>query len=122
MGPFYTITTDVISKLLETLETYSDPVLDLNDIFVTGLLAEKAGVPRFNLNKFLPFSCEFPNYREMPKLIALGNCRSDQLIINIFDAWRKINGNNASEPTKPTESTQPTQPTESTESRLDFLN
>ena len=30
-GSFYAITTDVISKLLETLETYSDPVLDLED-------------------------------------------------------------------------------------------
>ena len=50
---FYAITNNVIPKLLETLENYSDNVLDIEDIFVTGVLAEKAGVPRFKLNQLI---------------------------------------------------------------------
>ena len=41
LGAIYAITTDVIPKLLATLETYSGRILDQEDLFITGVLAKK---------------------------------------------------------------------------------
>ena len=91
-GSFYAVTTDVIPKLLETLETYSDPVLDIEDQFVTGLLAEKAGVPRFDLPQLiLRHSCNLEHKCEISERIVITNCHSSEDLIQLYENWKKIN-------------------------------
>ena len=45
-GGAYVLYTDVIDKLLTTIDSYTDYVLDIDDVFITGIIAEKAGVER----------------------------------------------------------------------------
>ena len=40
-GPAYLLTTDMIDKLLDTIDSYTDYVLDIDDFFITGIIAEK---------------------------------------------------------------------------------
>jgi hypothetical protein len=51
-GPSYLMTKNAVRPLLDTLEEYSGPVFDLDDVFITGVLAEKAMVERHLNNKF----------------------------------------------------------------------
>ena len=86
LGPIYAITTDVIPKLLSTLETYSGRILDQEDLFVTGVLAKEAGVPLFEglriIYRGLPFKCGIHNQ------IALTCCISGEDLVRNYENWK----------------------------------
>src|ERR1700761_3263566 len=88
-GWFYTVSTDVIPKLLDTIDTYTDFVLDIEDIFVTGILAEKAGVPRFGINQLISRKCYLGSKCQLSKHIAIDECPSSEDMVNLFEAWKK---------------------------------
>jgi hypothetical protein len=46
-GNAYLITKDVIKPLIEAIDKFSGPTIHIHDVFVTGILAEKAEVKRF---------------------------------------------------------------------------
>ncbi len=52
LGAAYVITSGVIKSLNETLERYSGPVIDLEDVFITAIIPEKAGIKRYDSNFF----------------------------------------------------------------------
>jgi hypothetical protein len=92
-GGFYAITTDVIPKLLETLDTYSDTVLDLEDVFVTGLLTERAGVPRHQSPYVTKMGgCPLERTCKMSKLLVLAHCVSGQELTQFYETWKKTIG------------------------------
>ena len=90
-GGFSAITSDVIPKLLETLDSYSDTVLDLEDVFVTGILAEKAGVPRHQIPYMTERlqGCPLDRTCKMSKLIALVDCASGEELTQFYETWKK---------------------------------
>jgi hypothetical protein len=51
-GPGYVMTKNNIKPLFDNLDKYSDPVFDIDDAFITGVLAERAGIKRHDSNKF----------------------------------------------------------------------
>ena len=93
LGCFYVITTDAIPKMLATLETYFDPVLDIEDVFVTGILAEKAGVPRFAINPLIipENGCNLGYKCELSKHIVISDCKSDGDLVKLYETWKKMN-------------------------------
>jgi hypothetical protein len=89
-GPGYVMTKNIIKLLLDVLKEYSGPVLDIDDVFITGVLAEKAGVERYDSNKF-----KFTNQCEkqtdvcsMFDIFVLMNCNTAN---DIIEFWK--NGN-----------------------------
>ena len=89
-GGFYAITSDVIPKLLETLDTYNDTVLDLEDLFVTGVLAEKAGVPRYSTPLITGLQgCPLNLTANMSSLLVLADCASGEELTQFYETWKK---------------------------------
>ena len=43
-GGAYVMAGNITHSLVETLDQYSGPVLDIDDVFITGILAETAGI------------------------------------------------------------------------------
>jgi beta-1,3-galactosyltransferase 1 len=50
-GTAYVMTKNIIKPLIKTLEEYSGPVFHIDDAFITGVLAEKAGIKRYQNDK-----------------------------------------------------------------------
>ena len=90
-GWFYAVTSDVIPKLLETLDTYSDNVLDTEDVFVTGVLAEKAGVARYNIKQLILDGCTLQHKCDVSNLMAISECKSGEDLVNLYETWKKMN-------------------------------
>jgi hypothetical protein len=78
-GPGYVMTKNIIKPLLDALEEYSGPVFDIEDAFITGVLAEKAGVVRYHSSKF-NLHCQ-----ERTDVFVLMNCNS----VNMIEIWKK---------------------------------
>jgi hypothetical protein len=51
-GAAYIMTRDIIKSWNETFEKFSGPVIDIDDVFIAGIIPEKAGIKRYNSNKF----------------------------------------------------------------------
>ena len=90
-GPAYLLTTDMIDKLLDTIDSYTDYVLDIDDVFITGIIAEKAGVAR-HWDSRLEFgqNCQINdnNLYRMCSLIALVQCNNSTEIIDFYREWQ----------------------------------
>ncbi len=52
MGFSYVMSSDAIRKLYKTAYHYSGPFLDIDDIFMTGVLANKARVRKYDTSMF----------------------------------------------------------------------
>ncbi len=72
---------------MDTLEEYSGPVFDLDDVFITGVLAEKAMVERHSSDKF-KFR-KGNNVCLMFDTFALMNSGSANDMIEFWEKWKK---------------------------------
>ncbi len=52
-GNAYITTKDVVDPLIQTIDQYSCPIIHIDDVFVTRILAEKAEAKRFENNKII---------------------------------------------------------------------
>ncbi len=83
----YLMTKNSIKPLLDTLEQYSSPVFDIEDVFITGVLAEKAMVERHSSDKF-----KFRNGNDvclMFDTFALMNSGSANDMIELWKKWKQ---------------------------------
>lgn len=89
-GHCYVLTSDVIRPLLRTIDTYSDHILDIEDVFVTGLVAQKTQIARHWSREFefkdncIPDKC---NLCRMSSMIAYGECGSAQELNHFYSSW-----------------------------------
>jgi hypothetical protein len=87
-GPAYIMTRDIIKPMIETLDQYLDPVIDIDDIFITGILAEKAGVKRHDSNKFrYSRHCRI-GVCFMFNNIVLFECKSSHQSLDFWKRWK----------------------------------
>jgi hypothetical protein len=90
-GPGYVMTKDIIKPLLDTLEEYSGPVFDIDDAFITGVLAEKAGVRRHDHKKFkFTDQCEKrTDVCFMFDVFVMINCGTGNDMIEFWKKWKQ---------------------------------
>ncbi len=89
LGGAYIITKDALNTLIKGLEHYPDVVIDVDDVFITGILAEFAGIKRYLINEinFTPkckgrtdFCFMFNTY-----VLMLNNCKAKDTV----KFWKK---------------------------------
>ena len=93
-GGAYVVSTDVIDKLLDTIDSYTDYVLDIEDVFITGIIAEKAGVARYWDSRFADFydDCRInrKNLCRMCSLIAMVECNDTPNMLQFYHEWQQF--------------------------------
>jgi hypothetical protein len=85
----FVMTKDLIKLLLETLEQYSGPILDIEDIFLNRILAEKAGIKSYDSNKFL-FSEDCQTRRDFCILFITISLIYCNIANDILKFWNKL--------------------------------
>jgi hypothetical protein len=90
-GGSYVMTKDIIKPLIKTLDEYSGPVFHIDDAFITGILAEKAGIKRYKSNKFsYNNQCdERTDVCFMFNAFSLVECSFGSDMIEFWNKWRK---------------------------------
>jgi hypothetical protein len=84
------MTKNVIKPLIKTLEEYSGPVFHIDDAFITGVLAEKAGIKRYQNDKFA-FNDQCEKRTDvcfMFNALSLVACDSSNDMIEFWNKWR----------------------------------
>jgi len=94
LGGSYIMKKDTVNTLTEALEQYSGDVIDLDDVFVTGILAEFAGIKRYLTNKIMfTFDCKFNNdlcFMFNTSVLLLNDYKARD-IIKIWYKWQNTN-------------------------------
>jgi hypothetical protein len=86
-GPAYVITRDAIKRLIQTLDQYSGPVIVLEDVFITGLLAQRAGIQRHDNKKFFFNGCRI-GVCFMFDFIVVFECKTIEEQLNFWKRWK----------------------------------
>ena len=90
-GGSYLMTSDVVNKLVQFRENYHGYYLDNEDVFLTGILAQAAGVPRYLSREFdFIFNCRKINLCKMFSIIALVQCESAHQLVDFYRSWKNI--------------------------------
>jgi hypothetical protein len=89
-GAAYVITNDVMESWIETLDHYSGPVIDIEDLLTTGFVAELAGIERHNSEKFIKlYNCS----QEIDVCFMFETisviCVKDDYISRVWNIWRQ---------------------------------
>jgi hypothetical protein len=89
-GAAYVITNDVMESWIETLDHYSGPVIDIEDLFTTGFIAELAGIKRHNSKKFIKlYDClNEKDFCFMFETIS-AVCVLDDYISRVWNKWKQ---------------------------------
>ena len=53
-GPAYLISGFQVSKILEGIDSYNGYILNMEDLFLTGIIAERVGIRRYSSNLIQP--------------------------------------------------------------------
>jgi hypothetical protein len=87
-GLSYVITRDAIKRLIETLDQYSGPVIVMEDVFITGLLAQRAGIQRHNSKKFfITNGCRI-GVCFMFDFIVMFECKTIDQKLDFWKRWK----------------------------------
>ena len=96
-GPAYLLSTDVIDKLLNTIDSYTGFVLDIEDVFIAGIIAEKAGIARHLDSRFVVSydDCAInPNSLcRMCSHITLLECTNSTKMLKFYEQWQQFDCN-----------------------------
>jgi len=86
-GFSYVMSKNVIKKLLKTVDQYSGPVLDIDDVFMTGVIADKARVRKFNSYMFGEY-CGY-NDCHLHNMLVIHGCDSVNGTLDLWNSWKK---------------------------------
>jgi hypothetical protein len=90
-GSSYLMTKDTSNKILTTLENYSGPIIDLEDVFLTGIIPNIAGIERFDSDNFR-FTYDCDNKTDaclMFNTTVLINCPHNNNMIQFWNKWKE---------------------------------
>lgn len=88
LGFSYILSTDKLSPLLNTLASYTEPVLDIDDLFITGVIADKAHIKRHNSARFR-FYCGLDSCVLETSLAV--TCSDGRLTEQMYQTWKESN-------------------------------
>jgi hypothetical protein len=83
-GPAYLMSYDCVGKLLKQAEGAT--LFKLEDVFTTGILAEKAGIKREGVAMFTNTRPKLNNTCALSKIISAHDVKNDEM----FDIWRRL--------------------------------
>jgi hypothetical protein len=91
LGGAYIMAEDALNTLIKALEHYPDVVIDIDDVFITGILAKFAGIKRYSTNKIsftsnckgrTDFCFMFNTY-----VLMLNNCKAKDTV-KFWNKWQ----------------------------------
>jgi hypothetical protein len=88
MGGTYVLTSDALVVQLEFLEQYPGPILDIDNVFLNGILTEKSGVKRHGSQLFAHKCQTRNNSCLMFNAIVFYVCEKSEHIIKFWYKWK----------------------------------
>ena len=85
-GPAYIMTNDITDKLLRTIDEYKGFILDIDDMFITGIMAESAGIVRYDSDAVHAYSCN--DVCVMYSTAITYECKTNEELINFYTEWK----------------------------------
>ena len=92
-GLAYVMSRDIVPRLIRTFERYSGPIVDIEDVFITGVIAELAQIVRYDRK-------EFCSSHKCPKrmcfmfdCIVFNGCETSLELYNFWTHWRQLSDN-----------------------------
>ena len=85
-GPAYIMTTGISDRLLQTIERYSGFILDIDDMFITGIIAESAGILRHPSDYIHAYSCS--DVCVMYFTAITYDCKTSEELTNFYIEWK----------------------------------
>ena len=85
-GGGYIISRNAIPKLLEVIDSYEGFIIDIEDAMINGIIAERAGVPRYDNMKIRMYDCDV--YCFFRDLAITYECFNDNEIISSWTKWK----------------------------------
>ena len=84
-GPAYMMAGPIIKPLISGLDNYSGYVYDIDDMFITGIIAEKVGIGRYD-SSLLGYDCSNPCLLHSNAIII--SCKSSNSSIHLWNEWQ----------------------------------
>jgi hypothetical protein len=91
-GFSYVMSNDIIRKLYKTASNYSGPVLDIDDLFMTGVIADKARIRKYDSSLFGNYCGSNACY--MNNMLVFHGCDS---VNQTFEMWKYYKRTSAEE-------------------------
>ena len=77
---------NITHTLLKTIDSYSGPYYFIDDMFITGIIAEKAGIPRYETELIQFIDCNICSFFQTP---VIYQCRNKEEMEEFWDDWKK---------------------------------
>lgn len=92
-GLAYILSRDSVTRLISTLEAYSGPIVDIEDVFITGVIAELAQIARHDRKEFCSsYKCP-KRMCFMFDCIVFNGCETSLELYNFWTHWRQLSSN-----------------------------
>lgn len=75
-GPAYVMTNNITQRLIAAIDNYTGYVLDIDDMFITGIMAERLGIERHNSNLIEGQECD--NVCVMSSIAITYDCKTNE--------------------------------------------
>ena len=86
-GPAYVMSGNISSQLINTIDKYNANVLDLEDVFITGIISEISSVERHHSDLFKLIGCN--NVCPLHDSIAVFMCKDINQMKRFWRNWIK---------------------------------
>lgn len=92
-GAAYVMSTDIIEKLYKHSINNSGPILDIDDLYLTGIIADKYNIERYDSWEFYSSNSDVDycgiEVCKMYTLLTLHGCESVNKTLLLWDNWKK---------------------------------
>ena len=88
-GPAYVMSGESTKRLVDTIDNYSGNFLDLEDLFITGIISEISSVERHHSDSFKLIGCN--NVCPLHGSIAVFMCKDINQMKRFWNKWIKSN-------------------------------
>ena len=85
-GPAYMMTNNITDRLLQELDSYTGYVLDIDDMFITGIIAERAGIERHSSDYIKHYYCS--DVCVMYSTAVTYECQNNQELADFYVHWK----------------------------------
>lgn len=84
-GPAYVMAGPIVKQLVKTIDNYFGYVLDIDDLFISGIIAEKSGVERYESSYIKPYGCA--DVCVLHSSAVTFGCKSQEML-SLWTEWK----------------------------------
>ena len=88
-GTSYMISGNISHTLIRTIDEYNGYVLDIDDMFITGIIASKASIGRHSTPLIQYIGCEDENVVKFKDLFVIYDCNSASQSLRFWSLFQK---------------------------------